>query len=280
MFIQKTRVSASLLFTMALICCGSFAFAESLWDLQAVDANGVGTHPKALGEPIESNKVTVEGIALNAPAELLNPSTAWQIYVQAEGDDTGGIAVWAGKWYQQANWPKYSTDIQAGDRVHVRGYLMPNARGKVNINERHSADPAMQLEVTVLERGVGMPDLQVIPSLAHCNFFDMHRAGGGERYQAQWVELRGVTLQSGNWVAGQTVVITDASGATLDMLLSSEGEFTDPAPTQTFTVRGIFDQEDLTSPFWENYRLWVKSDADVIADVPSSSVATGWELYE
>jgi hypothetical protein len=79
------------------------ARGENLWDLQAVDTNGVGTHPKVGAEigsdpATSSNRVTITGIALNAPGEILDTATQWQVCVQAEAPDQGGIAAWDGSF--------------------------------------------------------------------------------------------------------------------------------------------------------------------------------------
>lgn len=252
---------------------------DSIWDLQAVDENGLGTHPKVgadIGaDPATSpNRVTIEGIALNSPAEILNASQMWQVYVQAEAPDQGGIAAWAGVFYNP-DWPRYPMDIEPGDRIRVNGFVQ-NVRGKVNITERHSAAPGIQFVVTMLEKGVGMPDPIVIPGLAACNHFDQTRVSGGELYQAQWVQLNNVWIDSGVWGKGQQLILKDVTDATLTMLLSSEGDFDSYAePIGSFSVVGIFDQEDLDEPFHDSYRLWVKKYSDITID----SSIQGWENY-
>jgi hypothetical protein len=190
----------------------------------------------------------------------------WQIYVQADpdGSDAGGIAAWAGVFYNP-DWPRYPMDIDPGDRVEIAGYLL-DYNGKVNFNERHSPEPALQYTVTILEEGAGMPAPVLIPSIDDCDHFDETRATGGELYQAQWCRLEDVSIQSGSWAAGETVVVTDSSGKSLNVLLSERGDFDSySAPQGTFTVTGVFDQEDPTSPYTGDYRLWVKSMGDVAA---------------
>ncbi|HQH12052.1 MAG TPA: hypothetical protein PLS31_06435, partial [Candidatus Sumerlaeota bacterium] len=125
-------IQTAVLLIAAMIATG--ALAENIWDLQAVDATGLGTHPKvgaSVSDP--GNRVVIEGIALNNTAEYLNTASSWQIYVQAESPDKGGIAAWAGTFYRNTPWPRYPLDINAGDRVRIEGFLM-NTRGKVNIN--------------------------------------------------------------------------------------------------------------------------------------------------
>ncbi len=244
---------------MALSSGGVAQAADSIWDLEAVDANGVATDPRAGGDPNDLNNwVTVEGIALNASSEML-ADTMWQVYVQGEAPDAGGIAAWHGVWFNPPGWPwPPFPDVQPGDRIRIEA-LVADHNGKVNINSRHSSDPSMQFDVTVLEAGVGMPAAQLIPDISACDYFDQTRAGGGERYQAQWCQLNDVSIVSGTWAPGETLTISDASGHEIAMLLSGPGDFGDyPMPAGTFNVRAIFDQEDPTAPTTGDYRVWVK----------------------
>lgn len=252
------------------------ARADSPWDLQAVNSIGEATHPKVGAAVEEANKVTVEGIALNASAELLDPAQMWQVYVQAESPDKGGIAAFAAIFYDNSVWPRYPSDVEAGDRVRVEGYVAFH-RGKTNINERHSAAPELRFTVTILQKAAGMPAPIEIPDIGACVAFDDSRTTGAELYQCQWVQLNDVHIASGTWAAGETLTITDASGATLPLLLSARGDFNSySAPTGDFSVRGIFDQEDLATPWTDSYRLWVKSWSDFI--LPSD--VGDWYLYQ
>lgn len=251
---------------LAIVCLVAPAqAADSIWDIEAVDANGVGTDPRIGADPSDPNSwVTVEGIALNASAEMLDPNIMWQVYVQGEAPDAGGIAAWHGIWFNPSgwSWPPFP-DVNAGDRIRIDA-LISDHNGKVNINSRHSSDPGMQFYVTVLDANVGMPTARLIADIAACNFFDQTRATGGEQYQAQWVQLNEVSIVSGTWGAGETLVITDDSGQQLNMLLSDMGDFDSyPEPIGAFSVRGIFDQEDPTPPATGDYRIWLKSFADL-----------------
>jgi hypothetical protein len=259
------------------LCLAAVAFAaaaapaaalEEIWDLEAVDANGNGTHP-ALST---TDTVTFQGVVLNDPDEMLDTTVQWQMYVQALPTNPapynqGGIALYANAWYMMPInvWPRYGTDYAPGDVVEVAG-LLGFHNGKTNLNERH--DPTQPFTVTTISTGP-VPDPQVIPSIAACNYFDPtdsggdgapDRATGGERWQGQWVRLEGVSLldPGAGWANGTAVPITDASGQTLDMFCGYLGNFdTVLPPPGTFNLTAIFDQEDTTGkPYHAGYRIW------------------------
>jgi len=252
---------------------------DSLWDLQAVDANGVGNHPK-VGADIGSdpatsaNRVHVVGIALNRPDELLDPAQQWQVFIQAQWPEKGGIAAWDGAFFG-GSWPRHPADIEPGDLIQIDGFVEDH-NGKVNINARHSSAPEMQFVVTKLASGVGLPTPKEFTSLADVNAFDITRKTGGERYQCTWVKFKQVRIVSGTWKAGNTLVIADDGGSTTSLLLSSQGDFDQhAAPTGTFSVTGIYDQEDAAAPATGDYRLWVKR----FSDFEFVTGAKDWELY-
>ena len=258
--------------------------ADAIWDLQAVDANGESTHDKVGADPTNpSNKVVVEGIALNYSEDYLNPGLMFQLYVQAEAPDQGGIAAWSGCFFQGGPYSQEWQDefdrmtesnFKPGDHVRVEGFVAFH-NGKTNINERHSFAPAMDFTISVLQADVGMPDPSVISSVASCNYFDpvgdadpnlAHRHDGAETYQATWCQLQNVWIHSTpeGWGAGKTILVTDNGTDTLPVLLSGMGDFDSySAPTGVFSATGIFDQEDETFPFTGDYRLWVKNYGDL-----------------
>lgn len=236
--------------------------AEHIWDLEAVDADGVGTHPKAGASMTEANKVVIEGIALNDSDAQVDPAFMWQVYVQSDTQapvgNYGGIAVFAGKFYNP-DWPRYPF-ISAGDRIRVEGWII-DYNGKVNLNERHSTLGVF--EVTVLQEDAGLPQPQVIPSVADAVYFDATRTGGGEYYQGQLVRLHDLVMVEGTWQADGEVTVTDGT-ATMTLKL---GRLFDtniqPRPTTRFSATGIWDQEDETFPHTGDYRLWVMGTEDI-----------------
>ena len=266
----------------ACLCAGwcGIAEGESIWNLQAVNADGKGIH-ESLDWPdqydpdhdeLSECMVVIEGILLNSSEEYLDPgrtSPASQVYVQ---DDSGaGVAVYAGKWYQpdiwDAEYERLSKDpgtghvFQAGDLVRVTGLTL-FYKGKTNINERHEGDPECNVTIELIAAGAGMPSAQLLPSVSVCNSFDQTRTTGGERYQGQWCRFGNVEMVGGTWAAGQIIQVSDNGMDTFDVLLSEMGDFSQPAPTGRFSVTGLFDQEDDgVLPYADGYRLWVKSGA-------------------
>ncbi len=268
---RRPAVLSLCLAALALAAAARPAAAlEEIWDLEAVDAAGNGTHPGLSS----TDPVTFQGVVLNDPDAMLDTTYQWQMYVQALPTNPapynqGGITLYANAWYggPANDWPRYSTDYSPGDVVEVTG-LLGFYNGKTNLNERH--DPTQPFTVTTIGTGP-VPDPQVIPSIADCNYFDAtdadgdgapDRASGGERWQAQWSQLKGVQLvdPSAGWANGQTVRITDASNALLDMRCAHESvasnfDTTTP-PAGKFNLTAIFNQEDATEPYHDGYRMW------------------------
>ncbi len=255
-------------FTSLLAVISVHAMANApIWDTQAPKADGTGAYALVNADPVESNRVTVEGVALAGWNELLDPSVMYTAFLQDTTSDKGGIQAWSGKFYYGNLWrPAEYIPFAAGDRLRITGFLADN-RGKVLINDRHSSAPVMRFTVQIVDHP-GMPDAQLIPSVGSCNSFDVTRATGGERYQGRWVMLHGLEFnppQGGSitWKPDGTIPVKDATGE-INLYLASQGAFGTTAPSYSkFAVAAIFDQEDLQSPFIDTYRLWVKSPSFV-----------------
>jgi len=270
-----------------LLVLDSLAYADTYThtEIQAVDADGYGTHPDLQ----TSHKVTVEGIILNRPDFILDatpnedapygPGAMWQIYVQGEGSDHAGTAVWMGQcydnvWgsgtYSNQQWldevyrvnhdPHTGYEFAPGDRVRVTG-LLKFYGGKTNINERHNTDPANDLTIELVEAGVGLPQPEIIMlddiKDANDNFiFDPNREYGCEYYQGRLVKINDVNFVDANgWDAQATLTITD--GQRTFLLKLGRGWGIRPGSnnlTEPFDVVGIFDQE---GGLKDNYRIWV-----------------------
>lgn len=285
-----------------LITLAATALADTDWAslsytqhnaYQAVDGTGNGTF-------LPSSDIKLKGVIINNPEEILDETSGapgtlggqWQIFIQAvEPGDWSGTACFMGELYGNLPWvppfesytetewaaemarlnydPAGGHHFRKGDLVEVRARV-PGLfyKGKANVNEAHSKSVDNDFDIILLQADYGMPEPTIIPSLLVANSFDSTRSTGGERYQSTWVRINGVQITGGTWAAGNTVTINDGTDD-FAMLLSSEGDFADyPAPTGTFDVLGVFDQEALTiNQNIDNttgYRLWVTQYADLI----------------
>ncbi|MDD5327229.1 MAG: hypothetical protein PHY02_05375 [Phycisphaerae bacterium] len=274
---------------VVLLTISSIAFADdpctpvTHQQLQAVDQDGVGTYNA-------EGKVIIEGIILNNPEEILNPTPAmgymggqWQIYIQGDGNDHAGTAVYLGQYYARVGGQSGSyTDEQliselcrinhdpdtgytfaAGDRVRITGWYK-FYKGKINVNEQHEADPAFDFEVELLEPAVGLPQpelitLDMVKDGSDQYIFDQTRLTGCEYYQARLVRINDVNINPENWVPDGTVIITDANGLTFPVKLGIGDGFTRyGCPTGQIDIIAIFDQESSgTTVCQDGYRLWV-----------------------
>ena len=274
------------------VICGALAAAETHWNLQAVNANGAGTHP----DLSTSNKVTVEGIILNRPEYMLNGTPnynetvgnvggSWQIFIQGEGADHAGTALWMGQNYQNLPFAggvgRYSNQewilelyrlnhdpatghrFMPGDKVKVTG-LLKFFGGKTNINERHDTDPANDFTIELVSVGDGLPAPEVITldqvKDAGDNFiFDQTRLTGCEYYQSRLVRINNVSFVNPSlWAPNATLTITDGT-RTFPVKLGMGPGISAYAGNlnPTFDVIGIFNQEDGSSPHTEGYMIWV-----------------------
>lgn len=258
----------------------NYVLSDTNWQIQSVNSTGSGNHPNLYN----SNKVTVEGIILNNPSFMLNAEPnensaaiggEWQIYIQGDGNDHAGTAVWMGQvydniWggngtYTNEQWlseiyslthdPATGYEFVAGDKVRVAG-LLKHFNGKTNINERHSTEADNNIIIELVKPAVGLPQPQVITisdvkDASDNDIFDMTRLSGGEYYQGQLVRINNVSFVEENWGPGNTALITDSTGRTLPIRYGLGFGFDSPCNlAEEFDVIGIFDQEGV-------YRIWV-----------------------
>lgn len=266
---MKRAVLQALLAVLICLSATSFVAAETIWDYEAVDANGIGSHPlvsasnyDGSGNPIQSNKVTIQGIALAGMNDLWSAGAYGQyvLLVQDDTNDRGGMEIWAGSYWWPTGWrPTQYAAFSAGDRVQVTGFLQDH-NGKVFINDNHGTDLNYIPVVTVLGHP-GLPDPELIPTVANCNYFDQTRNDGGERYQTRFAMLHGVEITSGIWGSNKALTISDATG-TGTLYIPPMVSVTGSAPTGKISVVGIYDQEQ-TSPTNLGYRMILRNTSDV-----------------
>lgn len=252
-------------------------------ELQSVNTDGYGTYTA-------TDKVTITGIVLNSPEQMLNPAPGagymggqWQMYIQGEGSDHAGTAVWFGQYYSRVSSSDDYTDLEfldelfrintdpdtgyvfnPGDRVQVTGWYK-FYKGKANVNEQHMKDPFFDFEIELIKPAAGLPQPEVITldQVKDDNddyIFDPGRSGGCEYYQARLVRLENVEITDPqNWAPGSTITVSDSNGLTFPVLLGIGSGFTMyDCPAGKIDVIGIMDQE--SSGYMvckDGYRLWV-----------------------
>ena len=251
--------------------------------LQAVNQNGTGTY-------VATDKVILEGIILNSPEAMLNPEPSdmymggqWQIYIQGEGDDHAGTAVWFGQNYSlvtsredytpeeyldeldRINHDPYTGYVfNIGDRVRVTSWYK-FYKGKTNLNELHEVDTFHDFQIELVTPAVGLPapeevTLSDLKDDTDNYIFDPNRLSGCEYYQARLVRINNVEiLNPENWGPGNTLTVTDGTGRTFPVLLGiGEGFSRYICPASPVDLIGILDQEAVNYfPCKDGYRLWI-----------------------
>lgn len=237
-----------------------------------------------------SSRVSLEGIVLNNPADMLDPSPdetitetfniggQWQIYFQGTGDDHAGTAVWLGQLYNNLPWVSpdggycdvefiaelarlNAAQISPGDRIRVTGYFL-SYKGKFNINEQHNNNPDHDFTVELMEKGAGLPrpELITLDQLKDAEnkfIFDPERLIGPEYYQSRLVKLQGLYFADAeDWGPHAELIMTDGVKTLPLKLGRGNGIYAGSNNlTEPFDAIGILDQDstDLKS----GYRLYV-----------------------
>jgi hypothetical protein len=270
----------------------SSLLAGVLWAGQAVPVshmqfqavNDKGEQAYAVGD-----RVVLEGIVLNNAADLLDPTAndtitatynlggQWQIYVQGEGEDHAGTAVYMAQLYNNLPWIQpdggYSNrefiaeltrlnaaQFSPGDRVRITGNYLSYA-GKNNVNEQHSSKPDHDFTIELLAKGsLPAPEAVTLADLKGDQdqvLFDPLRLSGGEFYQGRLVKIRQVRfVDPSQWGPNVQLLVTDGRHTFPIRLGRGNGIYAGSYNlTEPFDVIGIMDQEstDLKS----GYRLWV-----------------------
>lgn len=285
----------NLIFVTVLICfvlCGTIQ-AETAEvthsEFQAVNETGEHTYTAA-------DKVTIEGILLHNPAEMLDPTPddtiyqdwnlggQWQIFFQGEGDDHAGTAVFLAQLYDNIPWVMtggYSNQefiaelnrinaaqFAPGDRIRVTGSFL-SYKGKHNINEQHNINPEKDFTIELIEKGVGLPrpELVTLDDLKNesDNFiFDQSRLSGGEYYQARLIKIEDVNFDDSeaamnNWGPNGEFLVTDGTKTFPVKLGRGNGIYAGSNNlTEPFDIIGILDQESSTiTDMTDGYRLYV-----------------------
>lgn len=238
----------------------------------------------------------------------------WQVFVQTTdpANDFGGAALYIGQnygngphhpfngsglTYAQATAYSYDKDaweaevarlsldgtLKAGDIIEVRVRAGLFYKGKFNVNEQHFNDSYYDFDIVKIGEG-DLPDPQGI-AISDVRYegangaykFDVDRLAGAEHYQAALVRFSDVQLadDASAWVSNATVTITDGNGYYFPLKLGLDGFDPSNAPTGTFDITGIFDQEPRS---WNpnngdpqtGYRLWTTDRDWVVVPEPGT----------
>jgi hypothetical protein len=293
---MKSNVIITTLFCLMLLVAVS-ADAATVAQLthsqfQAVNSTGGLTYNA-------TNKVILEGILLNNPADMLDPKpdetitqtynlgAQWQFFFQGEGTDHAGTAVYMAQLYNNLPWITtggYSNQafiaemtrlnaakFSVGDRIKVTGYYL-GYKGKNNINEQHLINPEYNFTIEMVTKGAGLPkpELVTLSQLkdAGDNFiFDSTRQTGCEYYQGRLIKIKNAYFADPNyarqnWGPNAELLITDANAVKTFTVKLGRGNGIYAGSnnlTEPFDVIGIMDQESSSTNSMIGYRLWVVS---------------------
>ncbi|NUN94074.1 MAG: PEP-CTERM sorting domain-containing protein [Verrucomicrobiae bacterium] len=232
----KKTLLAAIGTAAALGCLISISRAETHWDFQAIDTNGVSTWAG-------SYPVTLTGVILNHPETMLDatwdPNAVangvmggqWQIFIQGTNGDHQGTALWmgqnynslggwipAGNFYTESGWSNEMVRLnydgghqfRQGDLVTVTVNKSSFYGGKLNVSEAHRVTNANDFSIALVTANFGLPSA---PSLTLSDLyaatngagydpaypmFDASRATGAEFYQGASIRLNGLTLVDTN----------------------------------------------------------------------------------
>lgn len=197
---RSHRFSETISPSLAAAFCGlllsaGIGHAETHWNLQAVDANGVsswsGSYPISvmgvlLTDPTEMLDATPNYIPYSGPADMFKMGGEWQVVVQAAlSGDRLGTTCWMGQNYGNhpshlgadfsytneawaAEVERVNHDPATGHTFHKGDLVMITANrslfygGKRNINEAHEIDPAADFAISLVISNYGLPAPEVL----------------------------------------------------------------------------------------------------------------------
>jgi hypothetical protein len=193
---MNQRICILALFALVAPLAVGPARAETLQNIEAVDANGFSTWAG-------SYPLTVIGVLLNDPGEMLDATPSfilwnggagayqlggqWQVFVQAVlPGDRGGVECWMAQDYGNLPWEPHdgsdsydnsawtanvnrvSHDPATGYVFHKGDLVMITANGSLfyggmqNINEEHTTGTNYQFTISLVSTNFGLPAPQMI----------------------------------------------------------------------------------------------------------------------
>jgi hypothetical protein len=209
---------------------------HTLCEVAEDDMNGVAV--------LVGQRVTVQGIALCDGMTWSTTTREFQI-----SDGTCCIDVFGGGLVPA---------VALGDLVQVTG-TVANYNGKTEIS-------TPDMTVVVLSSGNPVPTPGVTTTGA--------LAAAGEPFESCLFTIYCVSIVSGTWPAAgldANIVIDDGTGPVTMRIDKDTNIDGSPAPTGPFTVTGIGDQYDTTSPYTTGWQIKPR----MLSDITTSGCATG-----
>lgn len=179
-----------------LLLAAGVSHAETVTNLEAVDANGVSTWNGSfpivltgvlLTDPSEMLDATPDYLPWDDGANMYNLGGQWQVFVQVvTNGDRGGVECWMAQDYGNLPWEPHdgsdsytddawtaevnrvSHDPTTGHAFHKGDWVTITANGSLfyggmqNINEEHSTDPAYDFTISMVSTNFGLPAPEVI----------------------------------------------------------------------------------------------------------------------
>jgi hypothetical protein len=241
--------------------------------LEAVDDIGQSSYSG-------SGSISLVGVIINNPLNMLDGTMQWQTYLQAlpagtyggytvAANDFGGAAMYmmnfgnpytASQWTSEINRITSNGALKYGDVVRVTAdYPGEYYNGKFNINEggHHGNVTAAGRDFNVQILGSTTPAIAGI-TLADLKdssdrfIFDQSRAVGCEHYQASLVHLDNLQLvdpEHANWTLNSIVQVKQEGEnhqfRTFDLLLGLDSGLLSKDPHDSlFSLTAILDQEE------------------------------------
>lgn len=216
---------------LAALAWPALGTAVPIGDLHQNDVNGVPAAPYTIGTP-----VAISGI-VTAPDTVFNRfSTA--IHVE---DATGGVYVFQSGGVFQWNFDLGDSVTIAGEIAHFLGLTEVTNLSNVVIHARARPVPS-PLALTCAQVA------------ATWNVQTFREANEG-----RLIRIDSVTITAGNWPvnpgSNTTLTVSDGTGTTT-LLINQNTELNgSPAPPTVFSVIGVLQQEDSSSPYTTGYRI-------------------------
>ncbi|MCL0107251.1 5'-nucleotidase C-terminal domain-containing protein [Thermodesulfovibrionales bacterium] len=191
--------------------------------------------PARLGE-----EVTIEGVATVGTGVISTRNTI--IFVQ---DETGGIGVFA---------PDIAVPVRAGDRVRITG----------EVGHFHGLTQLVNPQIEILGHNNPLPQVKPIDNLGRLTQFETAEPIEGELVS---VHVRISSIPDRPRGGAYNVAVTDIHGENRIIVrvgLGTEINVQELKVHNEYIITGIVGQRDLFKPHQEGYRIFPRSEGDLL----------------